>query len=149
LLAKENVISVFGVLAGCIAALGANIDGVVVSDALLQAAEGADSVAAMVSATGITVPALLAYIVFNMTTIPCFAAVATAKAEHPASRKFGWTIAFWLGASYIAGIVIYTIGSWWWTLFIWLVVAAVVVTLIVLNNKGKISFKKIFNRQKD
>lgn len=28
-------------------------------------------------------PILIAFIVFNMTTIPCFAAVATAKAELP------------------------------------------------------------------
>lgn len=146
LLAKENVISVFGVLAGCIAALGANVGGITVGGDLLEAAEGAGDVAAMISATGITVPALLAFIIFNMTTIPCFAAVATAKGEHPASRKFGWTIAFWLGASYVASAVVYTVGSWWWTAFIWAAVIAVAVTLIVLNNKGKIRIPSLKGR---
>ena len=69
-----------------------------------------------------------------MTTIPCFASVATAKAE---LRKgtFRWTLLFWLTASYLASTAIYTIGSWWWTAFIWAVVIAVAIVGIVLYNK--------------
>lgn len=54
----------------------------------------------MAQATNITVPGLLAFVAFNMTTVPCFAAVATAKAELP-KGKFISTIAFWLIASFL------------------------------------------------
>ena len=140
LIAKENVIATFGTLAACITS------GFVADEAL----EGVDSVAQMISATGIGVPALIAFIAFNMLTIPCFAAVATAKAEMPSKKKFNYTIIFWVVTSYIVSSMVYLIGEWWWTLFIWLAVWAVAITLTVLYNKGKlkniklpkISFKK-------
>ena len=70
-----------------------------------------------------------------MTTIPCFAAVATAKAELP-KGKLIWTILFWLLVSYLASALVYTIGQWWWTAFIWAAVAAAVTTIIILKNKA-------------
>ncbi|MDE7395921.1 MAG: ferrous iron transporter B [Clostridiales bacterium] len=140
LIAKENVIATFGTLGACLIAIGANVGGVT-ADTLLADEEGITSAIAMVQATGITIPALLAFIAFNMTTIPCFAAVATAKAELGKGRFVG-TLVFWLVASYIIAAVVYTIGSWWWTAFIWAAVAAVTVTLIVLRNKGKLHLRK-------
>ncbi len=133
LIAKENVISTFGTLAVCLAAVaglqfGEGWD--------IMAEDGVDAVQAMIKATGITVPALLSFIAFNMTTIPCFAAVGTAKAELQNNKRFNWTLVFWIVSSYVVGAAVYTIGSWWWTCFIWLAVAAAVATLIVLNNKG-------------
>lgn len=132
LIAKENVIATFAVLAA------------VVSGGLLnpEAIGEIESVEAMIQATGIGVPGLIAFIVFNMTTIPCFAAVATAKAELPKNR-YKSTIAFWLVTSYLVSSMIYVIGSWWWTVFIFMAVWAVVITLIVLNNKGKLKFRRI------
>ena len=86
-------------------------------------------------ATNVTIPALIAYIAFNMTTIPCFAAVATAKAELGTKKNFYNTLLFWLGASYAVSAMVYTIGSWWWTSFIWLAVIALVILGIVFYNK--------------
>ena len=134
LIAKENVIATFGTLSACITA------GIFVAD---EALEGIDAVAQMITATGITVPALISFIVFNMLTIPCFAAVATAKAELGDKKRFALTIAFWVATSYIVSSMFYLIGQWWWTLFIFLAVWAVVITLIVLHNKGKIDMNKI------
>ena len=102
LIAKENVIGTFGTLAACVAG------GYVVTES------GVMEVVAMIEATGITVPALIAFIAFNMTTIPCFAAVATAKGELTKS-KFRWTLVFWLATSYIVSMMINVIGTWWWT----------------------------------
>ena len=110
LIAKENVIGTFGTLAAC-----------VVSGGFIQTEEGIMEVVAMIEATGITIPALIAFIAFNMTTIPCFAAVATAKGELTKS-KFNWTLVFWLVTSYVVSMMIYFIGSWWWTSFIFAVV---------------------------
>ena len=81
-------------------------------------AEGIGAAAIMIEQTGITVPALISFIAFNMTTIPCFAAVATAKAELGTKKAFRNTLIFWLITSYIVGTVVYLVGSWWWTLFI-------------------------------
>ena len=145
LIAKENVIATFGTLAGCIAALGANVGGADAGGAL-DAIEGASDVAAMVTATGITGAGLIAFIAFNMTTIPCFAACATAKAELPRG-KFKWTLLFWVVTSCIVSSLVYTVGNWWWTVFIWIAVIAAAVALIVLRNIGKFDITKIFRRR--
>ena len=110
LIAKENVIGTFGTLAAC-----------VVSGGFIQTEDGIMEVVAMIEATGITIPALIAFIAFNMTTIPCFAAVATARGELTKS-KFNWTLLFWLATSYVVSMMIYVIGTWWWTSFIFLVI---------------------------
>lgn len=136
LVAKENVIATFGTLGACLIAMGANVGGMT-PDIIIADEEGITSAVAMITATGISIPALIAFIAFNMLTIPCFAACATAKGELK-KGTFRFTLLFWVAASYISGAAVYTIGSWWWTLFIWLAVAAAVVTVIVLNNKGKI-----------
>ena len=137
LIAKENVIATFGTLAACITS------GLFVAD---EALEGVDAVVEMIGATGITPAALIAFIAFNMLTIPCFAAVATAKAELPSKKSFRLTLLFWVAVSYVVSMMVYLIGEWWWTLFIFLAVWAGVITLIVLNNKGIIDIKKFFSK---
>ena len=135
LIAKENVVATFGTLAACI---GANVVG---------GADGIAETALMIQASGITIPALISFIAFNMITIPCMAAVATAKAEMPNTKKFKWTLVFWICTSYIVGTIIYLVGSWWWTIFIVLAVMALVVAgIIIYNTKAKI-FK--FKNKKD
>ena len=140
LIAKENVISTFATLGACL--IAANIPALSGFDAaLLEDESGVQAVIAMIYATGITVPGLISFIAFNMTTIPCFAAVGTAKSELGDKKRFKWTLVFWLATSYLVGAIVYTVGSWWWTLFIWLAVAAGVTCFIVFYNKGKIKFK--------
>lgn len=135
LIAKENVIATFGVLAACLGyAYNGDAD-----------AEGIIAASIMISATGITIPALISFIAFNMTTIPCFAAVATAKAELGSKKRFYNTLVFWLVVSYLTGTVVYLVGSWWWTVFIILALAALAVGLIILYNKkrdGKLRLKR-------
>ena len=135
LIAKENVIATFGVLAAC---LGYAYNGDADADGIIAAS-------IMISATGITIPALISFIAFNMTTIPCFAAVATAKAELGSKKRFNYTLIFWLVVSYLTGTVVYLVGSWWWTVFIILALAALAVGLIILYNKkrdGKLRLKR-------
>ena len=127
LIAKENVISTFGTLAACL--VGAAID--------VEADGGVEAVTAMMQSTGITAAGLIAFIVFNMTTIPCFAAVATAKGESPDKRTYHFTLLFWVVASVLASTVVYLIGSWWWTAFIFVAVVALAIVLIRIINKDK------------
>ena len=117
LIAKENVVATLGSLA---VGLGfAGVDG-------------------LFFATGITIPALLAFIAFNMTTIPCFAAVSAAKGEMPDKKKFNWTLLFWIATSFIVSSAIYLIGTWWWTAFIYLAVIAIVWLVIFSKEKAGI-----------
>ena len=115
LIAKEEVIATFGTLSAVFVGLVAPELG----------AEGATDVMVMTLGTGITWQALVAFIVFNMTTIPCFAAVAAAKGEIQ-KGKFKWTILFWIITSYVASSIVYTVLSWWWTAFVWLAIAGFV-----------------------
>ncbi|MCI9504955.1 MAG: ferrous iron transporter B [Clostridia bacterium] len=124
LVAKENVIASFGTLAAAVAG------------SYIATEEGIMEVSAMIAATGITIPALISFIAFNMLTIPCFAACATARAELP-KGKFKWTLLFWVCTSYVVSSAIYLIGSWWWTAFIAAAVVAAAVVGIVLWNKKR------------
>ncbi len=123
LIAKEDVIAAFGSLAACIG--GTLIGGM---------EEGVEEVVIMIQATGITAPALISFIAFNMLTIPCFAAVAAAKGEI-GKGKFKWTLLFWIFTSYLVSTIVYTVGSFLWTVFIWIALAAVVFAGIVIYNK--------------
>ena len=53
-----------------------------------------------------------AFAVFNLLTFPCFAAIATAKAEQT-RKEFLKTLGFWFGISYVLSAVIYWLGSLW------------------------------------
>ncbi|MCH5180721.1 MAG: ferrous iron transport protein B [Erysipelotrichales bacterium] len=124
LIAKENVISTLGVLTACIAGT------------YIASEDGVLEVVTMIQATGITKAALISFMVFNLTTIPCFATVATAKAELP-KGKFITTLIFWLITSFIVSSMIYVIGSWWWTSFIFLVVIITIIVSISFYNKAR------------
>lgn len=143
LIAKENVIATFTTLAICI--------GAYVGEGTEEGIEELFRLIVTIQAdTGISsaefAAALISFIAFNMTTIPCFAACATAKAELP-KGKFNRTLLFWLATSYIIGTMIYTVGTWIWPLAIWLAVIAAVTALIVLRNTGKFDITKIFKRK--
>lgn len=125
LVAKENCIGTISVLAVSLGATAVSIDG-----------DGVDAMQFLINESGLTTAGAISFIAFNMLTIPCFAAVATAKGE---LRKgtLKWTLLFWLVTSYIVSSAIYTIGEWWWTLFIWLVVLALAIIFIYFFNKYK------------
>ncbi len=145
LIAKENVIATFTTLALCIGAYaGAGTEeGVEELTGLINVIIGDTGIS-----QGMFIASLIAFIAFNMTTVPCFAACATARAELP-KGKFKWTLLFWLATSYVVSAMIYTVGSWWWTLFIWLALAAVTAVLIILRNKGRLNKINIFKKRKN
>ena len=122
LIAKEDVIAAFGSLAAC---LGATVIG--------GMPEGVEEVALIIYATGVDVPALVAFIAFNMLTIPCFAAVAAARGEL-GKGKFRWTLLFWVFVSFLVSTIVYTVGEWTWTIAIWGVLAIVAYFAISFYN---------------
>ena len=128
LIAKEDVIATFGTLGALFVGLNFVIPEL--------SAEGASDVLLMVAGTGITWQGLIAFIVFNMTTLPCFAAVAAAKGEHK-KGTFKWTVIFWIVTSFVTSSIVYIVLSWWWTAFIVVAVAVIGVFSIKAFNKKR------------
>lgn len=106
LIAKENVIATFITL-GALAIAYLQKDPSF-AELLAEDESGIEASVAMIQATGITWQGCISFIAFNMLTIPCFAACATAKAELP-KGQFKWTVLFWLAASYIGCAIIYAV----------------------------------------
>ncbi len=102
LIAKEMVVSTMVVLY-----TGAE------GDALEDEAAGS---ALAVAIAGMFSPvAAVSFMAFNLLSVPCMAAVATAHAEMR-SAKWTWiTIGFWIATAWIVSFLIYQIGSLIWS----------------------------------
>ena len=129
LIAKENAIAVLCTLSASVIG-GLSVAG---EEAIIRE---------LLEFVNVGTPALLAFIAFNMTTIPCFAAVAAAKGELLNKKRFNFTLLFWLVTSYVTASAIYIIGTYPLTALLYLAVAIVLGVLIYLNNK-KIRNKKL------
>ena len=100
-IAKENVV---GTLAVCFVGLENLID----ADELALI-EGAGAEAASIIA--ITKVAALAYLMFNLYTPPCFAAIGAMNSEMKSSKWVWGGIGLQLGVGYTVGYLVYTIGT--------------------------------------
>ena len=100
-IAKENVV---GTLAVCFVGLENLID----MDELALI-EGAGAEAAGIIA--ITKVAALAYLMFNLYTPPCFAAIGAMNSEMKSSKWVWGAIGLQLGVGYTVGYAVYTIGT--------------------------------------
>ena len=100
-IAKENVV---GTLAVCFVGLENLID---TEELALMEGAGAE-VAGIIAITKV---AALAYLMFNLFTPPCFAAIGAMNSEMK-SRKWVWAgIGLQLGVGYTIGYLVYTIGT--------------------------------------
>ena len=126
LVAKENVIATFSVLSQCSEPVPGSVEEFEELIVSSSDEEGIDASITMIKNTGIEEnggwAALIAFIIFNMTTIPCFAAIATARGELT-KKKFRNTIIFWLLTSYITGSILFVSLRWWWPIAIFAVAA--------------------------
>ncbi len=96
-IAKENVV---GTLAVCY--------GFMVNDDLEMVGSGNEVAAAMV---GMTKVAALAYLMFNLFSPPCFAAMGAMNAEITDKKWFWGGIALQVGTGYTVGFLVYQIGT--------------------------------------
>ncbi len=100
-IAKENVV---GTLAVCFVGLENLID---TEELALMEGAGAEVAGVM----AITKVAALAYLMFNLYTPPCFAAIGAMNSEMK-STKWVWAgIGLQLGVGYTVGYLVYTIGT--------------------------------------
>ena len=96
-IAKENVV---GTLAVCY--------GFAINDDLEMVGAGNEVAATMV---GLTKVAALAYLMFNLFTPPCFAALGAMNSEIKQKKWFWGGIALQLCTGYTVGYLVYTIGT--------------------------------------
>ena len=99
-IAKENVV---GTLAVCY-----GISNLIDTDAL-EMVEGAGAEVAAIF--GITKVAALAYLMFNLFTPPCFAAMGAMNAEIKDKKWLWGGIALQLATGYTVGYLVYTVGT--------------------------------------
>ena len=85
---------------------------------------------------------LIAFAVFNMLTIPCFASVATAKGELNNKKTFLFTILFWLGLAYVIAAWVYLTLDYVWTLSISLPLLAAGIVGLILYDRRKTKKEK-------
>ncbi len=100
-IAKENVV---GTLAVCFVGLENLID-----TEELAVMEGAGAEVAGIIA--ISKVAALAYLMFNLYTPPCFAAIGAMNAEMKSGKWVWGGIGLQLGVGYTVGYLVYTIGT--------------------------------------
>lgn len=144
LIAKENVIATFISLGAVAVAYlnSGNVDPSIIA-AIEADEEGITAVTQMIHATGITWQGCIAFIAFNMLTIPCFAACATAKGELK-KGTFKFTLIFWIIASFLGAGFIYaflscfSLASLAWALPVTLaLVIALVATFVIISRFEK------------
>jgi ferrous iron transport protein B len=122
LIAKEMVVATLGVYSG-------------MDDALdTDTGDLAGSSLALMLAT-LSAPAAIAFMAFNLLSVPCMAAVAAASGEIKSRKKMWGTIGYWLATAYIVSALIYWIGTYWWIGIIVSVLIAALLTFTYFKNK--------------
>ncbi len=132
-IAKENVV---GTLAVCY-----GLTSVIDTEELALVGEGN----VVATAMGLTKVAAMAYLMFNLYTPPCFAALGAMNSEMQDKRWFWGGIALQLGTGYTIAFLVYQIGTLITTgalgagfvpgLVAVLVMVAILIAVIVVNNK--------------
>ncbi len=99
-IAKENVV---GTLAVCY-----SMTNFIDTEELALVGSGNEVAAVM----GLTKVAALAYLMFNLFTPPCFAALGAMNSEMQSAKWFWGGVALQLGTGYTVAFVVYQIGTW-------------------------------------
>lgn len=134
LVAKENVIATLSTIGGSIQDSILTINGV---NAIKSIALSSNVVSLIhfifddVKYQKETIASLISFVMLNITTIPCFAAVAVSKSELDSKKSFKFTIIFWLLVSYCVGCLTYLVITNWWTIFVLL--ALIIITILILH----------------
>ncbi|MBQ8821406.1 MAG: ferrous iron transporter B, partial [Lachnospiraceae bacterium] len=142
-IAKENVV---GTLAVCYALTN------FIDTEELALVGGANEVAV---AMGLTKAAALAYLMFNLYTPPCFAALGAMNSEMQDKKWLWGGIALQLGTGYAIGFLVYQIGTLITTGSLGagfvpglIAVVAMVAIVVVLINRNNKKFSKEYSLKK-
>ena len=145
LVAKEEVVSVFGVLFGITDDAGEDAAAGIVEDEEMTDDEKAEALSPIYqafddSSNGHGQLAAFAFMIFNLLCAPCFAAMGAIKREMNNGKWTAFAIAYQCVFAYVIALIVYQIGLLFSGIFsIWTVVAFVllagVIYLLVRKNK--------------
>ena len=145
--AKENVV---GTLAVCFAGLNNFID----TDELAMIEGAGGSVAGIMAITKV---AALAFLMLNLFSPPCFAAIGAMSAEMKSKKWLFSGIALQFGMGYSVGFLVYFFGTFftggsfgdvWMPILGWILVIGFAVTLAVLITVNQKKFKKEYETKR-
>lgn len=119
LIAKEEVVSSIEVLSG--------------------------SVESFVSMSGVPTAGVVAFMAFNLLTVPCMVAVGAASGELGSAKRTALAIVFWILTSYVVSMTIYLVGTYRWTVFIFTAVIAGIIVVAHFINKKRFAKKERIN----
>ena len=94
LIAKENVVTTFGILFG-----------------FAEVSEAGEEIWSVLAGTMSGVAAY-SFLVFNLLCAPCFAAMGAIKREMNSAKWFWIAISYQCGLAYVTALCIYQIGTW-------------------------------------
>ncbi len=144
-IAKENVV---GTLAVCFVGLENLID---TEELALMEGAGAEVAGVM----ALTKAAALAYLMFNLFTPPCFAAIGAMNSEMKSARWLWGGIAFQLSVGFTVGFLVYqigtlittgTVGAAFFSGLIAVLVIAIIVTLICINAEKSVKKERALSK---
>ena len=148
-IAKECVV---GTLATCFAFEA------ILDEDLVELAEGADALVAG-NAMGIGAVAALAFLMFNLFTPPCFAAIGAMNSEIKSRKWFFGGVALQFAVGYVVGFMTFFFGSLftgssmgdiWMPILGWAMTAVIVAIIagIIINNRKKFKDEYALNAKK-
>ncbi|MDR1939263.1 MAG: ferrous iron transport protein B [Clostridiales bacterium] len=116
LIAKEVVVATMGVFAGmdgdeALETEGSELGGTALGGVII-------SVGGMLGGLNVAIPAMFAFMAFNLLSVPCMAAVAAARSELNDKKMLFKAIAFWIITAYAVSLVIFWVGTLY-TLAFW------------------------------
>ncbi len=105
------------------------------------------SVGGTLGGVTVAIPAMFAFLAFNLLTVPCMAAVAAARGELGGAKALWFAVGFWLLTAYVVSAGIFWFGvlaavAWWAALVAGIVAVGAVITVAVLKHKGIIKPRK-------
>lgn len=127
LIAKEMVVSTMGVFAG-------------MSDDILELDQNSligTAFGSLVTGMAGGVPAAIAFMAFNLLSVPCMAAVGAASGELTKKRHLWGAVGYWMLTAYVVSALIFWIGTYWWISLILAGTIAASVGIKIVYDKRK------------
>ncbi len=143
-IAKENVVGTIATLFGLSAVINGDLELI---------GEGS----AVANALNLTPAAALAYMMFNLFTPPCFAAIGAMNSEIKSKKWLSGAIALQLAVGFTVGFIAYqltnlitehTLGNGFISGILAIAVFAIIIIAIIINNNKKLKKDEINKNQK-
>ena len=145
LIAKEMVVATMGTFAGldgdeAMEMEGGDIAGTALGTMML-------GIGGVLGGINISIPAMFAFMAFNLLSVPCMAAVAAASAELRSKKWVFFSIGFWLLTAYGVSLLVFWLGvffavNWLAATLTMIGIIGIAIAFIILNQKGKLDFLK-------